>query len=196
MTFQLPELLYEINALDPYISGKTLEIHHQKHFLPYVSILNTLIESSKFKNTDLETIIKIADGPIFNYAALVWNHSFYFNGLSPSKNSLLKGPFIDVIQKNFGSVTYFKDIFVKSAVSLLGVGWVWLVWNPRGSMEIMHESNVGNPLRKGLIPLLTCDVWEHAYYLDYHNRREDYVQSFWKLINWDLVEENYNKALE
>lgn len=124
----------------------------------------------------------------FRVRVKIWNHTFYFACLKPEKNYTLKGPFADVIKGSFGSVSFFKDTFVKSAVSLFGSGWIWLVLNPKGSLEIIQESNAGNPLRRGLIPLLTCDVWEHAYYLDYHNRRTDYIEAFWKLINWELIE--------
>lgn len=194
MKIELPQLPFEMNALEPYISRKTLAYHHEKHYHPYITILNNLIQGTKFENEDPEIIIKIAEGPIYNNAALVWNHAFYFYGLKPGNNNVLKGPFANVIKKNFGSVKFFKEVFNRSAISLLGSGWVWLVLNPEGSMELILESNAGNPLRRGLIPLLTCDLWEHAYYLDYQNRRSDYVEAFWKLINWELIEKRYNEA--
>lgn len=196
MKFELPQLPFEMNALEPYISKKTLEFHHGKHHQAYVTNLNSLIIGTKFENTDLETIIKVGEGPIFNNAAQAWNHTFYFEGLRPGNKYSLKGPFVDVINDNFGSVSFFKDTFIKAAASLFGSGWVWLFLNPKGSLEIIQERNAGNPLRRGLIPLLTCDVWEHAYYLDYQNRRSDYVESFWKLINWELIEKRYNVARE
>jgi superoxide dismutase, Fe-Mn family len=189
---QIPE--YDMNAFEPYISRNNLEYHYQSVHHDNIKNLNKLLNDNKFKDIDLETIIKIAEGPVFNYAALVWNHSFYFHGLNRDKNHLLKGSFIEVIQRNFGSIKYLREIFIESAVSLFGSGWVWLVWNPRGSLEVLHESNAGNPIRKGLVPLLTCDLWEHAYYIDYHNSRAEYVESFWKLIDWDQVEKLYNKA--
>jgi superoxide dismutase, Fe-Mn family len=195
MKFELPQMPFEINDLEPYISRKTLEFHHGKHHQAYITNLNNLITGTKFENTDLETIIKVADGPIFNNAAQVWNHSFYFTGLKPGNNHVINGPFAEVINESFGSVTFFKDSFIKSAVSLFGSGWVWLVLNPNGSMGIIQERNAGNPLRRGLIPLLTCDVWEHAYYLDYQNRRPDYAEAFWKLINMELIEQRYNDAI-
>ena len=194
MKYRLPQLPFEINALEPYISRKTLAYHHRKHHQDYIIILNKLIKGTNFENKDAETIIKVADGPIFNHAALAWNHSFYFSGLKPGNNRLLKGPFADVIKGSFGSVRFFKESFARSAASLLGSGWVWLILNSKGSVEIIHESNAGNPLRRGLIPLLTCDMWEHAYYLDYQNRRSDYVEAFWKLINWEVIERRYNEA--
>jgi Fe-Mn family superoxide dismutase len=194
MKFELQQLPFEINALEPYISGKTLEFHHGKHHQAYVSNLNNLVSGTKFEKTDLETLIKVTDGPIFNNAAQAWNHTFYFTGLKQGNNHQLKGPFKEVINRSFGSGAFFKDTFIKSIVSLFGSGWVWLVLNPKGTMEIIQENNAGNPLRRGLVPLLTCDVWEHAYYLDYQNRRPDYAEAYWRLINWELIEKRYNDA--
>jgi superoxide dismutase, Fe-Mn family len=193
MEFGLPKLPFEINALEPFISGKNL-MFHEKYHQVYFENLNKLIAGTKFENKDLETIIKVADGPIFINAALTWNHSFFFSGLKPGNNHIFKGPFSNVIKRSFGSVRFFKEIFFRSAVSALGAGWVWLALDPNGSMEIIHESNAGNPLRRGLTPLLTCDVWEHAYYLDYQNRKSDYLEAFWKLINWELIEIRYEEA--
>jgi Fe-Mn family superoxide dismutase len=195
MKFGIPKLPFEINALEPFISAKTLMFHYEKYHKLYAANLNKLISETKFENNDYETIIKVAVGPIFNNAALAWNHSFYFSGFIPANNHILRGPFANVIKRNFGSVRFFKETFARSVVTLLGAGWVWLVLNPRGSMEIIHESNAGNPLRRGLIPLLTCDVWEHAYYLDYQNRRSDYLEAFWKLINWELIENRYDEVI-
>jgi Fe-Mn family superoxide dismutase len=195
MKFAFPKLPFEIDALEPFISTKTLIFHHENYHKVYAANLNKLISGTNLENKDYETIIKVADGPIFNNAALAWNHSFYFSGFIPANNHILRGPFANVIKRNFGTVRFFKETFVRSADSLLGAGWIWLVLNPRGPMEIIHESNAGNPLRRGLIPLLTCDVWEHAYYLDYQNRRSDYLDAFWKLINWELIEKRYNDAI-
>jgi Fe-Mn family superoxide dismutase len=194
MRFQLPPLPYELDALEPLISRRTLEFHHGKHHEAYVNNLNNLIAGTKFENSDIETIIKVAEGPVFNNASQVWNHTFYFEGLIPSNGHVLKGPFSRVISGNFGSVQFFRESFIKAANSLFGSGWVWLLWNPKGTIEIIQESNAGNPLRKGLVPLLTCDVWEHGYYLDYQNRRPDYLTAFWSLINWDIIEKRYNDA--
>lgn len=195
MKFKLPELPFEFNALEPYISRSTLEYHYLKHNQAYITNLNALVSNTKFENKDLETIIKVTEGPIFNNAAQIWNHSFYFEALSPGKNHNPKGPFTDVINENFGSIIFFKNTFLKSVITLFGSGWVWLVLNQKGSLEIIQELNAGNPLRRGITPLLTCDVWEHAYYLDYKNSRSDYAEAFWKLINWDLVEKRYNDAI-
>jgi superoxide dismutase, Fe-Mn family len=196
MKFELPQLPFKKNALEPYISEKTIEFHHEKHNKTYVTSLNSLIKDTKFKNLDLETIIKVSDGQVFNNAAQIWNHAFYFEGIMPAHNNILKGPFAGVIKNNFGSVSFFKSSFAKAGVSLFGAGWVWLVLNQAGSLEIIQKSNAGNPLRIGLIPLLACDVWEHAYYLDYKNKRDEYLNVFCKLINWELIEKRYNEALE
>jgi superoxide dismutase, Fe-Mn family len=195
MKFQLPQLPFKLNALEPYISGKTLELHHSKHHQAYVTNLNSLITGTKFEKKDLETIIKVADGPIFNNAAQVWNHTFYFDGLKPGNNHLNEGLLMDIISGSFGSVTFLKSAFIKASITLYGSGWVWLVWNPSGSIEIIKESNAGNPLRRGMIPLLACDLWEHAYYLDYQNRRSDYLEAFWELINWELIEKRYINSI-
>ncbi|MCE5348183.1 MAG: superoxide dismutase [Bacteroidales bacterium] len=194
MKFELPRLPFEINALEPYISGKTLEYHHKKHYQVYVTNLNKLIKGTKFEDKDFETIIKVAEGPLFNNAALAWSHAFYFSALKPGNNNIIKGPFLDAVKGCFGSARFFKETFAKSTLALLGSGWVWLVLNSKGSMEIINENNAGNPLRRGLTPLLTCDMWEHAYYLDYQNRISDYVEAYWKLIDWELIEKRYNDA--
>jgi Fe-Mn family superoxide dismutase len=194
MKFELPQLPYNVDTLEPQISKRTLEFHHEKHHQAYVTNLNSLTSGTKFENTDLETIIKIAAGPVFNNASQVWNHTFYFESLINANGNNLKGPFVKVINGSFGSIQFFKDTFIKAALSLFGAGWVWLVWNPKGSMEIHQELNAGNPLRVGLVPLLACDVWEHAYYLDYQNRRPDYLIAFWNLINWEIIERRYNDA--
>ena len=129
-------------------------------------------------------------------AAQVWNHSFYFDSLMPGVNNKPKGLFADVIKSNFGSISFFKNSFFKSAESLFGAGWVWLVLNPKESLEIIQKSNAGNPLRSGLIPLLNCDMWEHAYYLDYNNKRRNYLEAFWKLINWEVISKRYHDAMQ
>jgi len=196
MRFELPDLPFELNALEPYISKKTLELHHGKHLNDYLANLNKLVQGTKFKDLNLETIIKVADGPIFNNAAQVWNHTFYFECLKPGNRSSIKDSFEEVIKNSFGSVSFFKSSFTESVSSLFGVGWVWLVLNQNGVMEIIQKFNAGNPLRVGLIPLMTCDVWEHAYYLDYQNRLGDYACAFWELINWDIIEKRYIDAVQ
>ncbi|MGE5420376.1 MAG: superoxide dismutase [Chloroflexota bacterium] len=194
MLFELPLLPYRTNALEPLISKRTLELHHGKHQAAYVNNLNLLVAGTRFENSTLETIIKIAEGPVFNNASQVWNHTFYFESLIPGTKSNLTGPFSKVISENFGSVQYFKETFIKAGIALFGSGWVWVLWNPRGTVEIIQESNAGNPLRKGLIPLLTCDVWEHGYYIDYQYRKNDYMNAFWELINWEIIEHRYSDA--
>lgn len=194
MLFELPPLPYKPDALEPKMSRRTLDIHHGKHHEAYVNNLNILVAGTKFEDADIETIIKVAEGPIFNNASQVWNHTFFFESLKPGDEPILKGSFSKVIAGHFGSVQYFRETFNKAALSLFGSGWVWLLWNPKGTLEIIQESNAGNPLRKGLIPLLACDVWEHSYYLDYQNRRTDYLNAFWNLINWDIVEKRYTEA--
>lgn len=193
MLFELPRLNYNTDALEPYMSRRTLDLHHGKHLDAYLNNLNVLIAGTKFEDADLETIIKVADGPVFNNASQVWNHSFFFETLKPG-DGIMKGSFSKIISGHFGSVQYFRETFNKTALSLFGSGWVWLLWNPKGTLEIVQESNAGNPLRRGLIPLLACDLWEHSYYLDYQNRRSDYLNAFWNLVNWDIVEKRYLDA--
>jgi Fe-Mn family superoxide dismutase len=187
MSFELPKLPYMLNELEPVISQKTLEFHYGKHHQTYVTNLNNLVPGTKFENASLETIIREADGGIFNNGAQVWNHTFFFNSLGPKAGGEPSGALKDAIIKNFGSFAEFKEKFSKAAVTLFGSGWAWLVKKDDGSLDIVQESNAGNPLKKGLTPLLTCDVWEHAYYLDYQNKRADFVEGFWKLVNWNTV---------
>ena len=191
MKFELPVLPYEMNALEPFISKKTLELHYGKHHQTYISNLNNLIPETKFENAQLETIIKEAEGPVFNNAAQVWNHTFYFLSFSKNNESEPQGVLAEAINKRFGTFADFKDAFTKASTSLFGSGWVWLVKNQNGSLEIIQESNAGNPLRKGLKPILTCDVWEHAYYLDYQNKRPEYLNAFWKIIDWKVIEKRF-----
>jgi superoxide dismutase, Fe-Mn family len=195
MKFDLPNLPFKIDALEPSISQKTIEFHYRKHHMTYVKNLNDLITGTKFEKLDLETIIKVAEGSIFHNAAQVWNHSFYFSCLNPGKKFVLKDPFVYFVNRSFGSFLSFKDTFIKSSVTLFGSGWTWLVLNPNGLLEIIQESNAGNPMRKGLIPLLVCDVWEHAYYLDYQDRRADYVEAFWNLVNWELIGKRFIESI-
>jgi Fe-Mn family superoxide dismutase len=192
MKFELPDLPYDMAELEPYISKKTLEFHLGKHLMTYVTNLNKLISGTNFQKLDLTTIIKLTDGEVFNNAAEVWNHTFYFEGLKPWTKNTLTALFSNVIENNFGTITFFKNSFFKAALSSFGAGWVWLVLNQKGSLEIIHKSNAGNPLRIGLGPLMCCDLWEHAYYLDYQDRRADYLEAFWRLIDWEVIEKRYN----
>jgi superoxide dismutase, Fe-Mn family len=194
MKFELPQLPFKIDELEPFISRNTLRFHYGKLHQIYVGNLNRLVAGTRFEGANLETINRIADGPVYDNAAQIWNHSFYFLGMKPADNNNYKGPLIDIIKESFGSVSFFKKSFILSALSLFGSGWVWVVKSPTGLLEIYQESNSGNPLRRGLPPLLTCDVWEHAYYLDYQNRKQDYLLAFWNLINWEIIEKRYFDA--
>jgi superoxide dismutase, Fe-Mn family len=187
MSFALPKLNYASDALVPFITKQTIDFHYGKHHQTYVNNLNNLVPGTRFENASLEQIIREADGAIFNNGAQIWNHTFYFESFSPSGQREPKGLLADAIQGTFGSFEAFKEQFTKSAVTLFGSGWAWLVKNAGGKLEIVQESNAGNPLKKGLTPLLTCDVWEHAYYLDYQNRRPDYVQAFWNILDWKVI---------
>ncbi|HJX72156.1 MAG TPA: superoxide dismutase [Bacteroidales bacterium] len=187
MSFELPKLPYALDALEPHISKKTLEFHYGKHHQAYINNLNNLVAGTKFENATLETIVKEAEGAIFNNGAQVWNHTFYFTSFSPSGAKKPSGKLADAIDKQFGTFSAFIDEFSKAAVTLFGSGWIWLVKNPDGTLNTLQESNAGNPLRKGLLPVLTCDVWEHAYYLDYQNKRPDYIQAFWNVIDWNIL---------
>ena len=190
MEHKLPDLPYAKNALAPYISAETLEYHYGKHHQAYVDNLNKLVPGTEFENLSLEEIIKKASGGIFNNAAQVWNHTFYWNCLSPQGGGEPTGKLARAIEKNFGSLAQFKEKFTAAATTLFGSGWTWLVKSPDGSLAIEQAGNAGNPLREGKKPLLTCDVWEHAYYIDYRNARAKYVEAFWKLVNWKWAEQN------
>lgn len=191
MTHQLPELPWAKNALEPYITEKTLEFHYGKHHQAYVTNLNNLIPGTPFENASLEEIIVKAEGGIFNNGAQVWNHTFYWNCLTPNGTELPEPNLLEAINRDFGSFEQFKDLFSKAAATLFGAGWAWLVKDEQGKLSIVQESNAGNPMRRGLTPLLTCDVWEHAYYLDKQNRRPDYVTDWWKIVDWKKVSERY-----
>ena len=187
MIHELPKLPYPIDALEPYISKRTLEYHYGKHHQAYVNNLNKLIPGTEFENKSLEDIIRKATGGVFNNGAQVWNHTFYWNCMKPGGRGEPAGALAVAIQKNFGSFGDFKEKFSAAATTLFGSGWAWLVKKPDGSLEILQESNAGNPLKNGATPLLTCDVWEHAYYLDKQNARPDYIAGFWKLVDWEAV---------
>jgi Fe-Mn family superoxide dismutase len=191
MAITLPELRFRLNALEPVISQKTLEFHYGKHHQTYVTNLNNLVKGTPFENADLETIVKQGEGGIFNNAAQVWNHTFYFNQFSADKKNKPEGQLASAIEKSFGSIDGFKEKFNAAAATLFGSGWAWLIRNDDGLLSIVQESNAGNPLRKGQTPILTCDVWEHAYYIDYQNRRVDYISSFWNIIDWAEIEKRY-----
>lgn len=190
MKHELPDLPYAIDALEPHISKETLEFHHGKHHNAYVTKLNDLIPGTEFEDADLETIIMKAEGVTFNQAAQVWNHTFYWNCLSPNGGGEPTGTLQNKINSTFGSFEAFKKEFSDKAATLFGSGWAWLVKNPDGSLSIEQTGNAGNPLRDGKTPLLTCDVWEHAYYIDFRNARPKYIETFWNLVNWEFVAGN------
>lgn len=187
----LPELPYAKNALEPHISAETLEFHHGKHHQTYVTNLNNLIPGTEFENMALEDIVKKSSGGIFNNAAQVWNHTFYWNCLSPNGGGEPSGALADAINASFGSFANFKEEFSKTAITTFGSGWAWLVKKADGSLVLVSTSNAATPLSGDDKPLLTCDVWEHAYYVDYRNARPKYVESFWNLVNWDFVAANF-----
>ncbi len=193
MAIELPPLPYEQDALEPHISKETLEFHYGKHHNTYVVKLNGLIEGSEDDGKSLEEIVKSSSGGIFNNAAQVWNHSFYWNCLSPNGGGAPSGALASAIEANFGSLEEFKTKFTDSAVNNFGSGWTWLVQNADGGLAIVNTSNAATPLTEaGVTPLLTVDVWEHAYYIDYRNLRPKYMEAFWALVNWDFVEANLN----
>lgn len=191
MEHKLPELPYSLEALNPHISKQTLEFHHGKHHLNYVNTLNKLIPGTRFENASLEDMIREADGAIFNNAAQVWNHTFYFDSFSPKPKVMPEGGLLEALNRDFGSFDKFLEEFGKSALGLFGSGWAWLACDAKGKLSILQLSNAGNPLREGLTPLIACDVWEHAYYLDCQNRRADYIKNFWELLDWAYVEKVY-----
>lgn len=191
MKFTLPELPYAHDALEPIISEKTISFHYGKHHLTYVNNLNGMIEGTEFENSDLETIVKKSEGPIFNNAAQIWNHTFYFLSLTPDKGTAPSAGLEKAINAAFGSLELLKSEFNKAAISVFGSGWTWLVKDADGKLSIVKESNAGNPITRGLTPLLTFDVWEHAYYIDYQNRRADYVAALWDLVDWNIVSGRY-----
>ena len=187
MAYELPELPYAKDALEPYISKETIEYHYGKHHAGYVKNLNGLVPGTEFETSGLETIIKKADGGIFNNGAQVWNHTFYWNCMSPDGGGEPTGALMNALKSDFGSFDAFKEQFSKAAATLFGSGWAWLVKTPAGKLELVQESNAGNPLRKGLEPIMTCDVWEHAYYIDKRNLRPAYIEDFWKVVDWNAI---------
>lgn len=191
MAFELPALPYEKNALEPHISAETLEYHYGKHHKTYVDKLNGLVAGTDFENKSLEDVVKSSSAGMFNNAAQVWNHSFYWNCLSPQGGGAPTGAAADAINASFGSFDAFKEQFTNSAINNFGSAWTWLVKNADGSVVIVNTSNAATPLTESALkPLLTVDVWEHAYYIDYRNARPAYLEAFWKLVNWNFVNAN------
>ncbi|KTC68891.1 superoxide dismutase, iron [Legionella birminghamensis] len=190
MAFTLPPLPYAMDALQPHISKETLEYHYGKHHNAYVTNLNKLIPGTQFESMSLEDIIKNSAGGVFNNAAQVWNHTFYWHCMSPQGGGEPTGRVAEAINKAFGSFAAFKEQFTQAAITTFGSGWAWLVQDNTGNLKIISTSNAGTPMTDNLTALLTCDVWEHAYYIDYRNARPDYVNAFWSLVNWDFVNQN------
>ena len=193
MTHSLPALPYEMEALAPHMSRETLEYHYGKHLKTYIDNLNNLIVGTPFAEIPLEEICVKAEGPIFNNGAQAWNHIFFFNSLTPTSQGAPTGALAAAIDRDFGSLEAFKEQFGKAATSLFGSGWVWLCSDKDGKLSIVAEPNAGNPLKKGLTPLLCIDVWEHAYYIDYRNSRPEFIKNFWELVNWKVVEQRYTE---
>ena len=187
MAFELPPLPYDRAALEPHISAETLDFHHGKHHQAYVTNLNKQIEGTEFESMDLESIIRKSQGGIFNNAAQVWNHTFYWLCMKPGGGGEPTGKLGEAIAKAFGSFAAFKEQFTATAVGTFGSGWAWLVQRPDGSLALVSTPNAATPITGADTPLLTCDVWEHAYYIDYRNARPKYVESFWNLVDWDAV---------
>jgi len=192
MTFTLPKLPYDLDALEPHISKETLEYHYGKHHQTYVTNLNNLVPGTEFEGKTLEEIISKSSGAIFNNAAQVWNHTFYWYCLSPNGGGEPKGELLAAINKAFGSFAEFKTQFSDCAIKTFGSGWAWLAKNKQNELSIISTSNADSPLTKSMTPLLTCDVWEHAYYIDYRNARAKYVEAFWNLVNWSFVSEKFS----
>lgn len=191
MAFELPPLPYSRDALAPHLSAVTLDFHYGKHHQTYVANLNNLVHGTEFEGLPLEEVVKKSSGGIFNNAAQIWNHTFYWNSLSPSGGGQPIGALAAAIDTKFGSYLAFQEEFAKCAVTTFGSGWAWLVKNADGSLALVSTSNAGSPLTTGQVPLLTCDVWEHAYYIDYRNARPKYLEAFWALVNWEFAAANF-----
>ena len=190
-SFTLPPLPYAMDALAPHISRETLEYHYGKHHQTYVNNLNKLVPGTEFEHKTLEEIIKKATGGLFNNAAQVWNHTFYWHSLAPQGGGEPTGKLAAAINATFGSFAQFQELFTTTALTTFGSGWAWLVKDHAGKLSVVSTSNAGNPLTNDLIPLLTCDVWEHAYYIDTRNDRGAYLKNYWELVNWDFVASNF-----
>ncbi|MFC0678896.1 superoxide dismutase [Fe] [Lysobacter korlensis] len=190
MAFELPPLPYDRAALEPHISGETIDYHYGKHHKAYVDNLNKLVEDSDYAGKSLEEIIRSSQGPVFNNSAQVWNHTFFWNCMAPNGGGEPTGKLADAINQAFGSFAAFKEQFTDTAIKTFGSGWAWLVQRTDGSLAIVSTSNANTPLTSDDKPLLTCDVWEHAYYIDYRNARPKFVEAFWNVVNWDFVSSN------
>lgn len=191
MTFVLPPLPYDMHALAPHLSEETLSYHYGKHHQTYVNNLNKLVEGTPFAQSTLEEIITKTTGPLFNNAAQIWNHTFYWHCLTPNGGGEPTGALKIAIEHSFGSFAQFQEAFTKAAVGAFGSAWAWLVKTEAKELTIVTTSNAGTPMTAGQQALLTCDVWEHAYYIDYRNRRPDYLNAFWELVNWEFVSQQH-----
>lgn len=192
--FELMTLPYAEDALEPVISSETIGFHYGKHLLTYVNNLNTLLSNTPLEGLPLEEIVKKAEGGILNNAGQILNHEMYFLQFKhPTENNIPTGTIADAIMNNFGSFDAFKEEFQKKGTTLFGSGWVWLSADQNGNLVITQETNAANPIQKGLTPLLTFDVWEHAYYLDYQNRRADHLAALWQIVDWDIIEQRYRR---
>lgn len=191
MAFELPQLPYSKDALMPHMSPETLEYHYGKHHKTYVDNLNKMVPGTEFENMDLEGIVKKSSGPVFNNAAQVWNHTFFWHCLAPKAGGEPTGELAEAIKRDFGSFAAFKEKFTDVSVKHFASGWGWLVKNKNGKLECLSTANAVTPMTEGHIPLLTCDVWEHAYYIDYRNSRPNFLAGFWNLVNWNFVSENF-----
>ena len=191
MQHELPDLPYAETALEPHISAETLQYHHGKHHAKYVSNLNELLSGTELEMQPLEEVVQRASGKLFNNAAQVWNHTFYWNCLSPDGGGQPAGPLAEAIRRDFGSFEQFQQQFTGAAAALFGSGWTWLVKDASGNLSIQPMGNAGTPIQKGDTPVLTCDVWEHAYYIDYRNAKPKYLEAFWKLVHWDYAARMY-----
>lgn len=190
MEYKLPELPYPKDALQPHLSAETIDFHYGKHHSAYVTKLNELIKGTPFAEMSLEGIIQKADGAIFNNAAQIWNHTFYWQCLTPNGGGAPTGKLAEMINNKWGHFEKFKEEFTKAALNNFGSGWTWLILNKQNEIEIYNTSNAQTPMTAGLKALLTIDIWEHAYYIDYRNGRSDYINAFWSLVNWNFANKN------
>mgnify|MGYP000023873110 FL=1 len=191
MTYEQPTLPYQPDALEPVISRETIDYHYGKHEKAYIDNLNKLIKGTEYEDMDLEEIIRHSDGALYNNAAQAWNHIFYFFTFSPEGNREPTGDLRRAIDRDFGSFDKFKETFEQAGASLFGSGWVWLARDDDGRLFVTQGQNAMNPLKDGLVPLLTFDVWEHAYYIDYKNLRASYLKKLWDIVDWDIVADRY-----
>ncbi|HCS14027.1 MAG: superoxide dismutase [Fe] [Zetaproteobacteria bacterium CG06_land_8_20_14_3_00_59_53] len=192
MTFTLPALPYETDALAPMISKETLELHYGKHHAAFIANLNRLVVGTIFEDSTLESLICKSDGALFNHAAQAWNHQFYWQSMTPRGSREPKGELLHALVSEFGSFAAMKQEFTTAAAGNFGSGWTWLVMDSNKRLSILNTGNADNPMREGLTPLLCCDVWEHAYYIDYRNVRADYIEAFWKLLDWKFAADNFS----